>query len=521
MKVKFNSILFNISKAKFSNRINLGEEAINNLKNHDQKFLNKFIKHKQLLIDGKFVNSKSGKVFDNINPSTEEIICQVQQADLEDVNQAALSSKMALEKGPWSKMTAFERAKILYKLADLVDIHREELAALDALDCGKPFSIGRDSDMEIVSNILKYFAGWADKVAGKVINHSAMKNSLCYTLNEPVGVVGAIIPWNYPLAMASWKFAPCLAMGNTLVMKPAEQSPLSLLRFGELALEAGIPKGVLNIIPGFGDAGAHLASHELIDKVTFTGSTEVGYKIMRNSHTHRLKRITLELGGKSPNIILNDSDLELALEQATNAIFTNNGQNCVAGSRTFVQEGIYDEFVKNIGKHAKNQKVGNPFDDVDQGPLVDKELYNKYKKYIDLGVKEGANLITGGKTIGNKGYFVEPSVFENVKDDMSIAKDEIFGPVMSVLKFKDLDEVAQRANNTPYGLGAGIVGKDINSINYLIKKLRVGTIYVNSYNSEDVSTPFGGMKDSGIGRENGENGLSQYLEPKTVIITLH
>jgi len=431
-----------------------------------------------------------------------------------------VNSKNTFEKGPWNDMTAFERGKTLNRIADLMEKNRDELAGLEALDNGKPKKIANAADLQMSIDTFRYYAGWADKFTGKLTQHSKMKDSFCYTVNEPVGVVGAIIPWNFPITMASWKIAPCLSMGNTIVVKPAEQTPLSILRLGELALEAGLPEGVLNIVPGYGPtAGAALANHPLVDKVAFTGSSEIGLEIMRNCHASRLKRVTLELGGKSPNIILDDANLDLAVEQASMALFFNNGQCCVAGSRTFVHESIYDEFVKRVTEIAAKQKLGSPFDNsTDQGPLVDKDQHNKYQHYVASGIKEGAKLMTGGKVPEGKGFFAQPTVFADVKDEMEIAKEEIFGPVMSILKFKTLDEVIERANNTAYGLGAGVVGTDINKVNYVVKKLRVGQVYVNSYNSFDVSTPFGGFKNSGIGRELGENGLFQYVEPKTVII---
>lgn len=473
----------------------------------------------QILIDGKFVNSTSGKTFKVIDPTTQELICEVQEGEREDINKAAISSKKAFD-GAWSKVTAFERGKALNRLADLIEKNRNELAALEALDNGKPYKIANAVDLQFTIDTFRYYAGWADKYTGKLMSHSKMKNAFCYTINEPVGVVGAIIPWNFPITMASWKVAPALAMGNTIILKPAEQTPLSCLRLGDLALEAGIPEGVINVVPGYGPtAGAALAEHPLVDKVGFTGSSEVGLSIIKNCHVHRLKRVTLELGGKSPNIILDDANMDVAIQQASLALFFNNGQCCVAGSRTFVHEKIYDEFVKRITEVASKQKLGNPFDDgTDQGPLVDKDQQDKFKMYVQAGVAEGARLTTGGKVPEGKGFFAQPTVFTDVRDDMRIAKEEIFGPVMSVLKFKTLDEVIERANNSSYGLGAGVVGTDISKLNYVISKLRVGQVYVNCYNSFDVSTPFGGFKNSGIGRELGENGLNQYVEAKTVII---
>lgn len=489
---------------------------------YTKKFFARNVKPKltQILIDGKFVNSVSGKTFQAVNPATHELLGNIQEGDKEDINKAVISAKNAFDKGPWSQITPFERGKYLNKLADLIEKNRVELAALESLDNGKPFKIANAVDIQFTIDTFRYYAGWADKYTGKLVSHSKIKDSLCYTVNEPVGVVGAIIPWNFPVTMAAWKLAPALAMGNVMVLKPAEQTPLSALRLGELVLEAGIPAGVFNVVPGYGPtAGAALVEHPLVDKVGFTGSSEVGISIIRNCHVHRLKRVTLELGGKSPNIICEDANMDLAIQQASMALFFNNGQCCVAGSRTFVHEKIYDEFVKKVSDYASKQKIGDPFDEsTDNGPLVDLDQHEKFKKYVDIGKKEGARLVVGGKVRDGKGFYAMPTVFSDVTDNMKIAQDEIFGPVMSILKFKTLDEVVQRANNSTYGLGAGIISNNINTINYLCKKLRVGQVYVNCYNAFDIATPFGGFKNSGIGRELGENGLNQYVEPKTVII---
>jgi len=472
----------------------------------------------QLLIDGKFVNSSTGKTFDTFNPASEEKITSVQEATVDDVNRAVKAARNAFDNGPWRRMSAAERGRLMYKLADLVEKHQDELAALEALDNGKPFSFAKAADIALCIKTYRYYAGWADKIHGQTIPIGGPH--FCYTKEEPVGVAAQIIPWNFPALMQAWKLGPALATGCTVVMKPAEQTPLTALRVGELIMEAGFPEGVVNILPGYGPtAGKALAQHPDVDKVAFTGSTEIGYEIMRHSHKNNLKRITLELGGKSANIIMDDADIDLAIAQSQVGLYLNQGQCCIAGSRLFVHEKIYDEFVRRSTEVSKKRKVGDPFAaDTDQGPQVDSDQFHKIMNYIDIGKKEGAKLLTGGKRVGSKGWFVEPTVFADVKDDMTIAKEEIFGPVMSILKFKDVDEVIQRANNSCYGLGAGVVTKSVDNALKISNGLRAGTVYVNCYDVFDANTPFGGFKDSGIGRELGEAGLKNYLESKTVII---
>lgn len=472
----------------------------------------------QLLIDGKFVNSTTGKTFDTFNPATEEKITSVQESGVEDVNKAVKAARRAFDEGPWRRMAASERGRLLYKLADLMEKHQDELAALEALDNGKPFSFAKAADIALCIKTYRYYAGWADKIHGQTIPISGPY--MCYTKEEPVGVAAQIIPWNFPALMQAWKLGPALATGCTVVMKPAEQTPLTALRVGELIMEAGFPEGVVNILPGYGPtAGQALAQHAHVDKVAFTGSTEIGYEIMRQSHKHNLKRITLELGGKSANIVMDDADIDLAIAQSQVGLFLNQGQCCIAGSRLFVHEKIYDEFVRRSVEAAKKRKVGDPFaNDTDQGPQVDSDQFNKIMNYIDIGKKEGAKLLTGGKRVGSKGWFVEPTVFADVNDSMTIAKEEIFGPVMSIMKFKSIDEVIQRANNSNYGLGAGVVTKNVENAIKLSNGIRAGTVYVNCYDVFDANTPFGGFKDSGLGRELGEYGLKNYLETKTVII---
>jgi len=477
----------------------------------------------KLLIDGKWVNSVSGKTFPTINPATEQVITHVQEADKEDVDKAVDAAHRAFYEGPWSRMSSYERSKILYKVADMIESRREELAKLEVLDNGKSYFEAYNVDLPLVIQCYRYFAGWADKIHGKVLNAQgpvAGTKHFSYLVYEPVGVVGQIIPWNFPLLMQAWKLGPAFAAGCTVVLKPAEQTPLSALRVGELFMEAGLPPGVLNILPGYGPtAGAAIARHKQIDKVAFTGSTEVGLQVLAASATSgNLKRVTLELGGKSPNIILSDADIDHAVQQSHLGLFLNQGQCCIAGSRMFVEQKVYDEVVEKSTKLAKERVVGDPFKpETRQGPQVDKEQFEKVMKYIELGKNEGAKLMTGGSRVGQKGYFVQPTVFADVKDNMAIAKDEIFGPVMSIMPFKDLDEVIKRANATPYGLGAAVFTKDITRAHYLSNKLRAGTIYVNCYDVFDAGLPFGGFKMSGLGRELGEEGLRPYLEPKTVI----
>jgi aldehyde dehydrogenase (NAD+) len=474
----------------------------------------------QLLINNRWVASESGRTFATVNPSTGEPICQVAEADAADVDNAVKAARAAFDYGPWKKMAASERGLLLNRLADLIEKHADELARLESLDNGKPLSVAKAVDVKKTIACYRYFAGWADKVQGKTIPIDG--NFFCYTRHEPIGVVGQIIPWNYPMLMQAWKLAPALATGNTIVMKPAEQTPLSALRIGELILEAGFPDGVVNLLPGFGPtAGAALARHMDVDKVAFTGSTEVGRLIMEAAARSNLKRITLELGGKSPNIIFEDTDLDAAVEGAHMGLFVNQGQSCCAGSRVFVEETIYDAFVEKSVARARKRVVGDPFDHrTNQGPQVDQTQFDKVLGYIDSGVREGATLAFGGERVGDRGYFLQPTVFANVEDDMQIAREEIFGPVMSVIAFKDVDEVITRANRTNYGLAAGVWTGDIKKAHAIANGVRAGTIWVNCYHVLDARAPFGGFKQSGIGRELGEYGLQEYTEVKTVTMSL-
>jgi aldehyde dehydrogenase (NAD+) len=474
----------------------------------------------KLLINNCWVPSESGKTFATVNPSTGEEICQVAQADAADVDKAVLAARAAFEQGPWKKMRASERGRLLHRLADLIEQNADALARLESMDNGKPLSIAKAVDVAKTVACYRYFAGWADKVQGKTIPIDG--DFFCYTRHEPIGVVGQIIPWNYPMLMQAWKLAPALATGNTVVMKPAEQTPLSALRVGELIVEAGFPEGVVNLLPGFGHtAGAAIARHMDIDKVAFTGSTEVGRLIMEAAARSNLKRITLELGGKSPNIIFEDVDLDEAVEGAHLGLFVNQGQSCCAGSRVFVEEKIYDEFVEKSIARALKRKVGDPLDPrTDQGPQVSQSQFDSVMGYIEAGKSEGATLACGGERVGDRGYFVQPTVFSGVQDEMTIAREEIFGPVMSVIPFKDVDEVIKRANRTPYGLAAGVWTRDIKKALAVANGVRAGTVWVNCYHVLDTRAPFGGFKQSGIGRELGEYGLQQYTEVKTVTVKL-
>jgi aldehyde dehydrogenase (NAD+) len=478
------------------------------------------VRAKKLLINNEWVDSASGKTFATINPATAEEICQVAEADAADVDKAVHAARVAFETGPWRQATASQRGLLLHRLADLIEKHADELAQLESLDNGKPYSVATAADLPLVIACYRYYAGWADKIQGKTIPVNG--NYFCYTRHEPVGVVGQIIPWNFPLLMQAWKLGPALASGCTVVMKPAEQTPLSALRVGELLVEAGFPPGVVNLLPGYGPtAGAAIANHMDVDKVAFTGSTEIGRVIMQAAATSNLKRVTLELGGKSPNIVFADADMEQAIEGSHQALFFNQGQCCCAGSRLFVEEKCYDEFVEKSVARAKRRTVGDPFDKkTEQGPQVDSDQFNKVMGYIDAGKKDNAKLLAGGKRVGDRGYFIEPTIFGDVQDNMKIAQEEIFGPVMSILRFKDLDEVVDRANKTLYGLAAAVWTRDISKAHAVANSVRAGTVWVNCFDVFDAGAPFGGFKQSGIGRELGEYALQNYTEVKTVTVKL-
>jgi aldehyde dehydrogenase (NAD+) len=473
-----------------------------------------------MFIGGKWVDSVSGKTFPTINPCTGEAICQVAEGDKADIELAAKAARKAFDSGPWSKMPASERGRLLNKLADLIERDADELAALESLDNGKPYKDARNIDVPLTVKCYRYYAGWADKIHGKTIPVEGP--FFCYTRHEPVGVVGQIIPWNFPLLMQAWKWGPALATGCTMVLKPAEQTPLTALRVAALAQEAGIPDGVINVVPGYGPtAGAAITAHKDIDKVAFTGEYTTGQIIMKAAAESNLKRVTLELGGKSPNIVFADADLDAAVEGAYFGLFFNQGQCCCAGSRLFVEDKVHDQFVEKMLKKAKSRKVGDPFDpNTEQGPQVSQEQFDRVMGFIDAGKKEGAKLLCGGNRVGQKGYFIEATVFDNVTDEMKIARDEIFGPVMNILRFKDVDEVVQRGNQTYYGLAAAVWTRDITKAHRLANSLRAGTVWINCYDVFDAAAPFGGFKMSGIGRELGEYVLQNYTEVKTVYVNL-
>ena len=473
----------------------------------------------RLLIDGQWVDSASGKTFATINPATEEVIAQVAEGDREDIDRAVRAARQAFESGPWSRMDARDRGRLMYRLADRIEEELEELAALESLDNGKPIRDSRSADLPLVIDCLRYYAGYADKIHGSTI--PVRGNFFTYTRKEPVGVVGQIIPWNFPMLMVAWKWGPALAAGCTIVMKPAEQTPLTCLRMAQLAMEVGFPAGVINVVPGFGPtAGGALVEHPGVDKVAFTGEHRTAQIIMRNA-SQSLKRLTFELGGKSPNVILADADLERAADGTHFGLFFNQGQCCCAGSRVFVEKKIHAEFVDRLVERASNRRLGHPLsEETQQGPQVDQAQFDKIIGLIEKGKQEGARCLTGGNREGKTGYFIQPTIFDGVDDSMTIAQEEIFGPVMSVLSFDSWDELLHRANQTCFGLAAAIWTRDVAKAHDFARRVRAGTVWVNCYDVFDAAAPFGGFKMSGQGRELGEEGLRPYTETKTVTVSL-
>jgi phenylacetaldehyde dehydrogenase len=478
----------------------------------------------KLLIDGEWVEAASGKTFPTINPATEETLAEVAHGEAEDIDRAVRAARRAFDDdSPWRRMNASDRGRLIWRIADLIEEHGDELAMLESLDNGKPYVIARAADVALAADLFRYMAGWPTKIEGTTVPISALPapgEYLAYTLREPVGVVGQIIPWNFPLLMAAWKLGPVLACACTVVLKPAEQTPLSALRLGELLQEAGLPAGVVNIVTGFGDAGAALAAHDDVDKVAFTGSTEVG-KLIVKAAAGNLKKVSLELGGKSPNVVYADADLDSAIVGASNGIFFNHGQCCNAGSRLYIQTPIFDDVVAGVAEAAKNIKVGPGQDaDVEMGPLISDEQFEKVLGYLDSGREAGAQSVVGGGRHGNRGYFVQPTILTDTSNDMKVVREEIFGPVVCAIPFDSPDDIVPVANDTNYGLAAGVFTRDISKAHRTAKRLRAGTVWINTYHVFDAAMPFGGYKESGWGREMGSQVLNNYLETKSVVTAL-
>jgi phenylacetaldehyde dehydrogenase len=479
----------------------------------------------QLFIGGKWVDAFSGATFDTPNPATGEPLATLAAGGPEDIDRAVRAARAAFDEGPWGRITPSERGRIVWKIGDLILDHLEEFAQLESLDNGKPLTVARAADVPLAADLFHYMAGWATKIEGNTINISVPyapgAQFHAYTMREPIGVVGQIIPWNFPLLMAAWKLGPALATGNCVVLKPAEQTPLSALLLARLIQEAGVPDGVVNVVTGFGEAtGAPLAAHDLVDKVAFTGSTEVG-KMIVQAAAGNLKKVTLELGGKSPNVVFADADPDASIAGAANAIFFNHGQCCVAGSRLYVESDRFDAVLEGVAEVAKGIKVGDGFaPDTQMGPLVSDEQLRRVTGYLDSGRKDGAEVVTGGGRVGDRGYFVEPTVIAKTRPDMKIVREEIFGPVVVAEPFQSLDELAAVANDSVYGLGAGVWTKDLSKAHAMAKRLRAGTIWINCYNIFDASLPFGGYKQSGWGREMGHEVLEAYTEVKAVCAQL-
>ncbi|KAL1765523.1 mitochondrial 10-formyltetrahydrofolate dehydrogenase [Sigmodon hispidus] len=478
----------------------------------------------QCFINGQFVDAEDGETYDTVNPTDGTTICSVSYASLADVDKAVAAAKDAFEHGEWGRMNARERGRLMYRLADLLEENQEELATIEALDSGAVYTLALKTHIGMSVQTFRYFAGWCDKIQGSTIpiNQARPNHNLTFTKKEPLGACAIIIPWNYPLMMLAWKSAACLAAGNTLVLKPAQVTPLTALKFAELTVKAGFPKGVINIIPGSGGvAGQRLSQHPDIRKLGFTGSTSVGKQIMSSCAVSNLKKVSLELGGKSPLIIFNDCELDKAVRMGMSAVFFNKGENCIAAGRLFVEESIHDEFVTRVVEEIKKMKIGDPLDrSTDHGPQNHKAHLEKLLQYCETGVKEGATLVYGGRQVQRPGFFMEPTVFTDVEDHMYLAKEESFGPIMIISKFQngDIDGVLHRANNTEYGLASGVFTRDINKAMYVSDRLEAGTVFINTYNKTDVAAPFGGVKQSGFGKDLGEEALNEYLKTKTVTL---
>ncbi|XP_045503478.1 cytosolic 10-formyltetrahydrofolate dehydrogenase [Colias croceus] len=478
----------------------------------------------QLFINGEFVNSDSGKKLTLINPSDETVICTVESASKNDVDKAVKAAHKAFEEGEWSKISARERGQILFRLADLMEQHKEELATIESIDSGAVYTLALKTHIGMSIETWRYFAGWCDKIQGSTIpiNHARPNRNLTMTKKEPIGVCALITPWNYPLMMLSWKMAACLAAGNTVVMKPAAVCPLTALKFAELCVRAGVPPGVVNILPGSGTVcGQALADHPLVRKLGFTGSTEIGQTIMKSCAVSNMKKVSLELGGKSPLVIFEDCDLDKAVRNGMGSVFFNKGENCIAAGRLFVEESIHDEFVRRVIEETKKMSIGDPLNrGTAHGPQNHKAHMDKLIEFVERGIQDGAKLVYGGKRVDRPGYFMEPTIFVDVTDDMWIAKEESFGPIMIISKFssKCIDDVIRRANNTEYGLASGVFTKDVSRAMQFAEKIEAGTVFVNTYNKTDVAAPFGGFKQSGFGKDLGQDALNEYLKTKTITI---
>ncbi len=477
---------------------------------------------RQLFVDGEYCDAASGEQFDNINPATGASLGGVAKGGAEDIDRAVAAARRVMDEGKWANMGSHQREGLLHKFADLIEQNAKNLALLETFDTGKPYKDALAVDIPLSVQVMRYYAGWPSKLRGET--NPVQGKFLTYTRHEPIGVIGQIVPWNFPLFMAAMKLAPALAAGNTVVLKPAEQTPLTALYLGQLLNEAGIPAGVVNIVSGFGgDAGQALITHPQVDKIAFTGSTTTGQHIMRTA-ADSLKRVSLELGGKSPHIIFADADLKAALRAIGAAIFYNQGEVCIAGSRLFVEESIYDQAVEAAQTAAERMRVGDPFDESTRvGALVSREHFERVCKYVELGVSEGAQVAAGGSPIetDGKGFYYPPTVLTGVNNQMKVVREEIFGPVLSIIPFKDQDELIAQANDTQYGLAAGLWTRDIAKAHNVAHALKAGTVYINAYGILDASAPFGGFKMSGIGRENGEDGIRMYTETKTVWTSLN